>query len=83
VVEVRVGAAVIEVIALREFMPMEAVWMLHKARTAPLGKDAAVIAVLHHDGAVAVQPAMDVDAAVRIMEVAWPAVGADANYGSI
>jgi hypothetical protein len=73
----------IEVRTLREFMSVEAIRMLYKSRAAPLGKNAAVIATLQRDGTIAVQSVMDVDAPVRVMHVAQPAVGANPNIASV
>jgi hypothetical protein len=42
-----------------------------------------VIRALHRDGAVAVQPMMDVDASLGVMHVAHPATGTGANHTSV
>ena len=82
-IEVAVDVAMVEVGAPRKVMSVEAVWALHKTRTAPLGEDAAVIGSLNRDCAIAVQPMMDIDAPLRVMHVAHPAVGTGANHGPV
>ena len=82
-VEVTVFAAMVEVGAPREVMSVEAVWALHKTWAAPFGEDAAVVGSLHRDGAVTVQPMMDVDAPLGVVHIAHTTIGAGANHASI
>ena len=76
IVEVVVGAAMVEVGTLRKLVVAEGVWTLHVSRTAPLEDGAAVIRALDHYPLATVQAVMDVHAPLNVVHVARPAVGA-------